>query len=134
MKAQAQGLLFLIAFGIGLLAGNFINGAIIDANTTKETKQLVVKDLQDKAADLAKVEKKLPKNEADALAKVVSLKDQPEETVDVEYVSVNYQPMWILATIISGLLLVGFPLVFRDPVAGKQLKKEEAPVEMAAVE
>ncbi len=30
MKAQAQGLIFLIAFGIGLLAGNFINGGLLE--------------------------------------------------------------------------------------------------------
>jgi len=35
MKAQAQGLLFLI-FGVGLLLGNFINGWIIDVNTVTE--------------------------------------------------------------------------------------------------
>ncbi len=35
MKAQAQGLLFLI-FGVGLLLGNFINGWIIEINTVTE--------------------------------------------------------------------------------------------------
>jgi len=29
MKAQAQGLIFLVSFGIGLLLGNFINGAVL---------------------------------------------------------------------------------------------------------
>jgi len=30
MKAQAQGLMFLIAFGVGLLIGNFINAALLE--------------------------------------------------------------------------------------------------------
>ena len=30
MRAQAQGLIFLIAFGAGLLAGNFLNGALLE--------------------------------------------------------------------------------------------------------
>jgi len=34
LKAQAQGLIFLMTFGLGLLAGNFINGALIAAYTT----------------------------------------------------------------------------------------------------
>jgi len=34
LKAQAQGLIFLVTFGLGLLVGNFISGALIDAYTT----------------------------------------------------------------------------------------------------
>lgn len=34
LRAQAQGLLFLITFGIGLLAGTFINGWLIEAYST----------------------------------------------------------------------------------------------------
>ncbi len=34
MKAQAQGFLFLAGFGLGLLVGNYLNGLLIDANTT----------------------------------------------------------------------------------------------------
>ena len=33
LQAQAQGLLFLITFGVGMLAGNFINGWLIEAYT-----------------------------------------------------------------------------------------------------
>ena len=35
MRAQAQGLLFLLSFGIGLLAGNFINGALIQSGVAE---------------------------------------------------------------------------------------------------
>jgi len=30
MKAQAQGLIFLVSFGVGLLIGNFVNGALLE--------------------------------------------------------------------------------------------------------
>lgn len=33
LKAQAQGFIFLVTFGLGLLIGNFINGQIIEMNT-----------------------------------------------------------------------------------------------------
>ncbi|MGB2819554.1 MAG: MFS transporter [Phycisphaerae bacterium] len=33
MKAQAQGLIFLVSFGVGLLVGNFINGALLQIAT-----------------------------------------------------------------------------------------------------
>lgn len=33
LKAQAQGFIFLVTFGLGLLIGNFINGQIIELNT-----------------------------------------------------------------------------------------------------
>jgi len=36
IRAQAQGLLFLLSFGIGLLVGNFFNGMLIARNTTEE--------------------------------------------------------------------------------------------------
>lgn len=35
LKAQAQGFIFLMTFGIGLLIGNFFNGALIARNTTE---------------------------------------------------------------------------------------------------
>jgi len=35
MKAQAQGLLFLIAFGAGMFIGNFINAALLEMNVPK---------------------------------------------------------------------------------------------------
>ena len=35
IRAQAQGFMFLITFGIGLLAGNFINGALITKYSTE---------------------------------------------------------------------------------------------------
>ncbi|MCD6304134.1 MAG: MFS transporter [Planctomycetes bacterium] len=38
MKAQAQGLIFLISFGVGLLLGNFINGATLQIGTGDGTK------------------------------------------------------------------------------------------------
>jgi len=41
MKAQAQGLLFLI-FGVGLLIGNFANGWLIKANTVTEGGETVI--------------------------------------------------------------------------------------------
>jgi hypothetical protein len=41
MKAQAQGLLFLI-FGVGLLVGNFANGWLIEANTVIEGTQKII--------------------------------------------------------------------------------------------
>jgi len=34
LRAQAQGMMFLITFGVGLLAGNFINGALIEHYST----------------------------------------------------------------------------------------------------
>ncbi len=34
LRAQAQGLIFLMTFGLGLLVGTFINGALIEAYTT----------------------------------------------------------------------------------------------------
>ncbi|OVE74171.1 hypothetical protein BVX94_01295 [bacterium B17] len=36
MQAQAQGFIFLATFGIGLLIGNFVNGALIDHYMTEE--------------------------------------------------------------------------------------------------
>jgi nucleoside transporter len=36
IRAQAQGLLFLLSFGIGLLIGNFFNGGLIARYTTEE--------------------------------------------------------------------------------------------------
>ncbi|MHC4688404.1 MAG: MFS transporter, partial [Planctomycetota bacterium] len=36
IRAQAQGLLFLLSFGIGLLVGTFLFGKIIDIYTTEE--------------------------------------------------------------------------------------------------
>ena len=41
MKAQAQGLLFLI-FGVGLLVGNFANGWLIEANTVIEGAEKII--------------------------------------------------------------------------------------------
>ncbi len=41
MKAQAQGLLFLI-FGVGLLVGNFANGWLIEANTVIEGTEKII--------------------------------------------------------------------------------------------
>ncbi|MCX5648442.1 MAG: MFS transporter [Planctomycetota bacterium] len=41
MKAQAQGLLFLI-FGVGLLVGNFANGWLIEANTVTEGAKKII--------------------------------------------------------------------------------------------
>jgi nucleoside transporter len=41
MKAQAQGLLFLI-FGVGLLLGNFINGWLIESNTVTVGAQKII--------------------------------------------------------------------------------------------
>ncbi len=34
IQAQAQGFIFLVTFGLGLLVGNFVNGALIDHYTT----------------------------------------------------------------------------------------------------
>jgi len=82
MKAQAQGLLFLI-YGAGLLLGNFINGWLIQANTVTEGAQKII----------------------------------------------DFQPMWIVSTVISGFLFLLFALLFRDPVAAKGY---EAPEEAEA--
>jgi len=41
MKAQAQGLLFLI-FGVGLLVGNFLNGWLIETNTVGEGAEKII--------------------------------------------------------------------------------------------
>jgi len=82
MKAQAQGLLFLI-FGVGLLVGNFLNGWLIETNTVVE-----------------------------GAAKII-----------------DFQPMWLVSTGISVLLLVLFIFLFRDPVAAKGY---EAPAEAEA--
>ena len=41
MKAQGQGLLFLI-FGLGLLLGNFVNGWLIEANTVTEGAEKII--------------------------------------------------------------------------------------------
>jgi len=38
MKAQAQGLIFLVSFGIGLLVGNFVNGAVLQIGAQEGTK------------------------------------------------------------------------------------------------
>ena len=35
MKAQAQGLIFLVSFGVGLLIGNFVNGALLEYGVAK---------------------------------------------------------------------------------------------------
>jgi len=72
MKAQGQGLLFLI-YGVGLLLGNFINGWLIETGTVGEAGEKII----------------------------------------------NFQPMWIVSTAISGVLLLLFVLAFRDPVAAK---------------
>ena len=36
MKAQAQGLMFLLSFGVGLLIGNFINGGLLQVGVVKD--------------------------------------------------------------------------------------------------
>ncbi|MFO8012534.1 MAG: MFS transporter [Phycisphaerae bacterium] len=82
MKAQAQGLLFLV-FGVGLLLGNFINGSLLEAGTVVQ---------------------------------------EGEEIID-------FQPMWLVSTIVSGILFLLFVLAFRDPVAAKGY---EAPEEAEA--
>jgi nucleoside transporter len=38
MRAQAQGLIFLVSFGIGLLVGNFVNGALLQIGAEEGTK------------------------------------------------------------------------------------------------
>jgi len=38
MKAQAQGLIFLVSFGIGLLVGNFVNGAVLQIGAKEGAK------------------------------------------------------------------------------------------------
>ena len=35
MKAQAQGLIFLVSFGVGLLIGNFVNGALLETGVAE---------------------------------------------------------------------------------------------------
>jgi nucleoside transporter len=40
IRAQAQGLLFLLSFGIGLLVGTFLYGEIIDRYTTEEAMEV----------------------------------------------------------------------------------------------
>jgi len=35
MKAQAQGLIFLVSFGVGLLIGNFVNGALLESGVAE---------------------------------------------------------------------------------------------------
>lgn len=79
MKAQAQGLLFLV-FGVGLLVGNFANGWLIEANTAIQGTEKII----------------------------------------------NWQPMWLVNTVISAALLVLFALMFRDPVAAKAAEGPKA--------
>jgi len=38
MRAQAQGLIFLVSFGVGLLVGNFVNGALLQIGAEKGAK------------------------------------------------------------------------------------------------
>jgi len=38
MRAQAQGLIFLVSFGVGLLVGNFVNGALLEIGAAEGAK------------------------------------------------------------------------------------------------
>lgn len=68
VRAQAQGLIFLICFGVGMLAGNFINGKLIQIYTTDSV--------------------------------------------------VDWNPIWMITTICTAVLLAAFIVLFRDDVTG----------------
>lgn len=69
LKAQAQGFLFLAGFGLGLLAGNFINGKLLEHYTTVTSEGAKVYD---------------------------------------------WQPIWMITTACSVVLLIVFAVVFHD--------------------
>lgn len=72
IRAQAQGFMFLITFGIGLLAGNFLNGSLI----TKYSTEIIVDGVKE--------------------------------------ISYNWDPIWMITTIFSTVLLGVFLVFFRD--------------------
>jgi len=82
IRAQAQGLIGLLCFGIGWLAGNFINGMLIEKYTG-----------------------------ADEI--------------------VNWNPIWIITTICSVILLVAFALLFKDDVKDAQPVEAKPEVSMS---
>lgn len=72
IRAQAQGFMFLITFGIGMVLGNFINGALITKYST-------------------------------------------EAIVDgVKVITYDWDPIWMITTICSVVLLAAFLVLFRD--------------------
>jgi len=76
MRAQAQGLIMLICFGVGMLAGNFINGKLIEIYTS------------------------------DA--------------------GVNWNPIWVITTVSSAVILAAFCVIFKDDV--KTLSNKEGDI------
>ena len=86
IRAQAQGFMFLITFGIGMVLGNFINGALITKYST-------------------------------------------ETIVDgVKQITYNWDPIWMITTIVSIILLGAFLVLFRDNFdqPGKEAAKDAA--------
>ncbi len=85
IRAQAQGLIVLICFGIGMLLGTFINGKLIEIYTVEE--------------------------------------------------GVNWNPIWVITTVFSVILLAAFALLFKDDVRQVEVAAEApAPEEPAAAE
>ena len=80
--AQAQGLIVLICFGVGMLMGNFFNVKLIDVYST------------------------------------VEMVNGVEQTVS------NWDAIWMITTIISVVILVGFWAIFKDDL--KDVKATEA--------
>jgi nucleoside transporter len=70
IRAQAQGLIVLICFGIGMLAGTFVNVRLIDLYTVQKV--------------------------------------------------TNWNPVWVIVTLMSGVLLVAYYALFRDDVMEKK--------------
>jgi nucleoside transporter len=82
IRAQAQGLIVLICFGVGMLMGNFFNVKLIDMYST------------------------------------VELIEGVEQTVS------NWDAIWMITTIISVVIAVGFWAIFKDDI--KDAKATEA--------
>jgi len=74
IRAQAQGLIVLICFGVGMLMGNFFNVKLIDMYST------------------------------------VELVEGVEQTVS------NWDAIWMITTIISVVIAVGFWAIFKDDI------------------
>ncbi len=86
IRGQAQGFLFLMIFGVGLLIGNFFNGELISRYSSEQV--------------------------VDGITKTVY----------------NWDPIWMINTVISVILFVAFAFLFKDQ-STSEMSDEEMEVE-----
>ncbi len=119
LRAQAQGVMFLMTFGIGTIIGNFIVDGLIEKNT----KEVAVAATETEAES----EKMETAAEPAKDAEEGEAKPAEEETKKV----VDWTPVWRVMTLGSAALMILFIVLFHDSVAAEKPEESVEGVEAA---